>query len=90
MSPPKTCEPLHDRFPVLVHHIADNSFETMPHEEPLPFWLVNVPRDQWPSECPDFLKELGEKDRRIIGTPDKEYRRLSWEECVELIRTSQQ
>lgn len=54
----------------------------------MPFWLVNVPRDQWPSECPDFLKELGEKDRRIIGTPDKEYRRLAWEECVELIRTN--
>ncbi|KAK3215611.1 hypothetical protein GRF29_8g533368 [Pseudopithomyces chartarum] len=52
----------------------------MPHEEPLPFWLVNVPRDQWPTECPDFLKELSDKDRRIIGTPDSQYEKLTWEE----------
>jgi len=57
----------------------------MPHEEPLPFWLVNVPRDQWPAECPDFLNELGEKDRSIIGTPDSEYTRLSWEEVRHFI-----
>jgi hypothetical protein len=57
----------------------------MPHEEPLPFWLVNVPRDHWPAECPDFLKELGEKDRSIIGTPDSEYQKLSWEEVRHFI-----
>ncbi|KAJ4351868.1 uncharacterized protein N0V89_007212 [Didymosphaeria variabile] len=57
----------------------------MPHEEPLPFWLVNVPRDQWPTECPDFLKELGEKDRRIIGTPDSEYKKLTWDEVKHFI-----
>ncbi|KAF2469160.1 uncharacterized protein BDR25DRAFT_264366 [Lindgomyces ingoldianus] len=58
----------------------------MPHEEPLPFWLVNVPRDQWPKECPEFLKECGEKDRSIIGTPDAEYKRLSWDEVTEITR----
>lgn len=56
----------------------------MPHEE-LPFWLVNVPRDQWPAECPDFLRDVGEKDRMIIGTPDSEYKRLSWQEVQEII-----
>jgi hypothetical protein len=59
----------------------------MPHEEPLPFWLVNVPRDQWPTECPEFLKEIGEKDRSIIGTPDHEYMRLTWDECLQIIST---
>ena len=59
----------------------------MPHEieEPLPFWLVNVPRADWPSECPDFLQNVGDKDRRIIGTPDAEYTRLSWEEVKQII-----
>lgn len=56
----------------------------MPHEE-LPFWLVNVPRDQWPAECPDFLRDVGEKDRMIIGTPDSDYKRLSWQEVQEII-----
>ncbi|KAF2029498.1 hypothetical protein EK21DRAFT_112871 [Setomelanomma holmii] len=58
----------------------------MPHEEPLPFWLVNVPRDLWPAGCPEFLKECNEKDRRIIGTPDDEYDLLTWDEVKELVR----
>ncbi|KAL5440644.1 hypothetical protein PMIN05_004837 [Paraphaeosphaeria minitans] len=57
----------------------------MPYEEPLPFWLVNVTRDQWPAECPDFLEELGDKDRRIIRTPDSEFKRLTWDEVKHLI-----
>lgn len=57
----------------------------MLHEE-LPFWLVNVPRDQWPAECPDFLRDVGEKDRMIIGTPDSKCKRLSWQEVQEIIR----
>jgi hypothetical protein len=57
----------------------------MPHEEPLPFWLVNVPRDQWPTECPEFLKECSEKDRNIIGTPDDKYTLLTWDEVRELV-----
>lgn len=60
---------------------------TMPHEEPLPFWLVNIPRDEWPAECPEFLKALGDKDRRIIGTPDSEYKKLTWDEVKHLIST---
>jgi hypothetical protein len=56
----------------------------MPHEE-LSFWLVNVPRDQWPTECPDFLRDVGEKDRMIIGTLDSDYKRLSWQEVQEII-----
>ncbi|KAF2198413.1 hypothetical protein GQ43DRAFT_443375 [Delitschia confertaspora ATCC 74209] len=60
----------------------------MPHEEPLPFWLVNVPRNEWPPKCPEFLLECGEKDRRIIGSPDSEYKRLSWDEVKQLIQTN--
>jgi hypothetical protein len=60
----------------------------MPHQEPLPWWLVNVPRDQWTEECPEFLRECGEKDRGIIGTPNSEYRRLSWDEVREIISTT--
>ncbi|KAF2708176.1 hypothetical protein K504DRAFT_534817 [Pleomassaria siparia CBS 279.74] len=61
----------------------------MSHQEPLPFWLVNVPREQWTEECPEFLKECGEKDRSIIGTPDSEYKRLSWDQVKEIIRINQ-
>ena len=51
----------------------------------MPFWLVNVPRDQWPAECPAFLAEIGDKDRTIIGTPDSEYKMLNWDQVRELV-----
>ena len=61
----------------------------MPHEvkdnETIPFWRVNVPREEWEEECPDFLREVGDKDKRIIGTPDEEYKRLDWGEVKQII-----
>ena len=53
----------------------------------LPFWLVNVPEEQWPSECPDFLKDCSDKDKRIIGTPDGEYKVLTWDKVREIVST---
>ncbi|CAN9160768.1 hypothetical protein CUC08_Gglean003193 [Alternaria sp. MG1] len=59
----------------------------MPHEE-LPFWLVNVPRDQWPSECPDFLRDISEKDKGIIGTPDEHYKVLTWDQVRDIVESN--
>ncbi|KAI8932366.1 hypothetical protein NX059_010556 [Plenodomus lindquistii] len=57
-------------------------------EQELEFWNVNIPPELQTRECPDFLKDCGEKDRRIIGTRDEEYRMLEWEEVKEIIRTN--
>ncbi|USP76300.1 hypothetical protein yc1106_03574 [Curvularia clavata] len=54
----------------------------------LPFWLVNVPEDQRPSECPDFLKDCSDKDQKIIGTPDGEYKVLTWDEVREIVKSN--
>lgn len=51
----------------------------------LPWWQVNVPEDLRTDECPDFLKECGEKDRGIIGTPDSAYRPYNWEQVKDII-----
>ena len=51
----------------------------------LPYWLVNVPRKEWPDECPDFLRSITDKDRGIVGTPDSEYHRLSWPEVQSVV-----
>lgn len=51
----------------------------------LPYWLVNVPREEWPDKCPEYLRNLDERDREILGTPDAEYKRMSWEEIDELV-----
>ena len=54
-------------------------------EQNLPYWLVNVPQEEWPSSCPEFLVNANEKDREILGTPDAEYHRLTWPELQHII-----
>jgi hypothetical protein len=56
----------------------------MPHEE-ISWWNFNIPALDRTVECPDFLRDAGEKDRRLIGSWDADYERLSWEEVKELI-----
>ena len=53
----------------------------------IPYWLVNVPSAEWPSECPTFLQNISQKDREIIGTPDSDYHRLSWPEVRKVVGT---
>lgn len=46
--------------------------------EDLPYWQVNVPEHLRTAECPDFLRNLTDKDRGIISTPDSEYVFDTW------------
>lgn len=56
----------------------------MVHES-LPYWQVNVPRDQSPLFCPDFLINANAKDQAILSTPDAEYHRQTWPEVQQII-----
>lgn len=56
-----------------------------PESISLPYWLVNVPPDQWPAECPDFLRDLPPKNVMILSTPDEHYKRQGWEEVQDII-----
>lgn len=56
----------------------------MPHEE-LPFWNFNLSPNEWTAECPDFLRHVNDKDRRLIGRWDSDYERQSWERVQEII-----
>ena len=55
--------------------------------ESLPYWLVNVPKPQWPAECPDFLRDISERDKAMISIPESEFHRLTWPEVQELVST---
>lgn len=64
----------------------------MPPDEPLaktetdlPYWLVNVPRSQWPAQCPEFLVNASERDRKILSTPDDQSHRLTWKEAQQIV-----
>lgn len=45
----------------------------------LPYWLMNLPRSQWPTECPSFLRDLPPKSIRCLSTPDEKYQRQDWD-----------
>ncbi|KAK4105504.1 hypothetical protein N658DRAFT_122004 [Parathielavia hyrcaniae] len=45
----------------------------------LPYWQINVPEHLRTAECPDFLRNLNDKDLRIISTPDNEYEIDPWD-----------
>ncbi|KFY38905.1 hypothetical protein V495_06266 [Pseudogymnoascus sp. VKM F-4514 (FW-929)] len=46
----------------------------------LPYWQVNVPPEEREEECPPFLLSAKGKDVEILGTPDSEYKRMTWPE----------
>lgn len=56
-------------------------------EGQLPFWLMNIPRNQWPNQCPEFLINSSERDKRIMSVPNDQYQRATWEEVQEYIRS---
>ncbi|KAL8644803.1 MAG: hypothetical protein Q9210_007067 [Variospora velana] len=51
----------------------------------MPYWCYNVPEEQWPAECPDFLFNLSERDQKLVGTRDQDYERLTWLEVRKVI-----
>ncbi len=44
----------------------------------LPYWQVNIPEHLRTTECPEFLRNVSDKDRGIISTPDSDYEVDSW------------
>ncbi|KAL8635781.1 MAG: hypothetical protein Q9228_006764 [Teloschistes exilis] len=57
--------------------------------EDIPYWRANVPKDQWPAECPEFLLNLSERDQQLVGKLDKDYHRLTWPEVKKVIADNQ-
>ncbi|KAK2611240.1 hypothetical protein N8I77_004601 [Diaporthe amygdali] len=57
------------------------------YSDPLPYWQVNIPPEDREEKCPEFLRDVSNKDVGIIGTPNEEYRVQTWQEVVGFIRT---
>jgi len=56
----------------------------MPHEE-LPFWHFNVPRLERTASCPDYLINVSDKDRNLIGQWDSDYEPMTWSEVKSFV-----
>lgn len=54
-------------------------------QSPLPYWIINVPESQRPTECPEFLLDISDRNKEIINLPQDEYDILSWPEVQDLI-----
>lgn len=100
-SSKKRCSPLQFRtnsafvltppaFSPLTHAkpprvFLDKKQINMPHET-LPYWHFNIPIEERTTECPDYLQNLSEKDKRLIGTWDDEFEVITWEEAKDIVR----
>ncbi|KAF4975301.1 hypothetical protein FZEAL_7899 [Fusarium zealandicum] len=54
----------------------------------LQYWNYNIPLDERTEECPVFLRNVSEKDRGILSTPDEEYHISSWDEVREIAQAN--
>ena len=68
--------------------VADAISEYKDGQRPLPYWLLNVPESQWPSQCPAFLTDISPRNLDIINVPSDEFQLLSWAEVQETIRAN--
>ena len=75
----------YDFFSLGFPLIMPTEITTSPSAESLPYWLVNVPRAEWPAECPDFLRDLPAKSILCLSTPDELYQRQKWDFVKESI-----
>ena len=60
--------------------------EGLERDQSIPYWNMNIPKEQWTPECPTFLQNLPESDCNVLGTKDDAYHRMTWEEVREVIR----
>lgn len=58
-----------------------------PEPEPLPYWQVNVPREDREEACPEYLQNLSDKDVAIIGTRDENFHAQSWDRVADIVRS---
>lgn len=52
----------------------------------VPYWNVNVPREEWTEECPDYLADVDQNDRKHLSVWDEDYHVQSWAEVQDVIR----
>ncbi|KAL8719135.1 MAG: hypothetical protein Q9225_003824 [Loekoesia sp. 1 TL-2023] len=64
--------------------VLKSCLETMAYPD-IPYWRANVPEDQWPTRCPEFLQNLSERDEKLVGRLDEDYHRLTWPEVKEVV-----
>ncbi|KAK5269116.1 hypothetical protein LTR96_005900 [Exophiala xenobiotica] len=51
------------------------------------YWNANQAKESWTKECPEFLVGTSEKNKGILSRKDEEFRRRSWEEVKELVKS---
>lgn len=75
-------------FRHILNIICREDMSSKSPKEPLPYWLVNVPKSQWPSECPAFLADQSQRNRDLLSIPDTEYKLQTWDEIKEIIQNN--
>lgn len=79
-----TCAP-DATFTPSTYSTTGHSTPIEAESKPLPYWLVNVPEERWPTTCPEWLRDVSEKNKRVLSTPDEMFKRQDWDAAIRLI-----
>ncbi|KAI9654733.1 MAG: hypothetical protein M1831_005320 [Alyxoria varia] len=52
----------------------------------IPFWNVNIPKEEWTDHCPDYLSQVDHYDQAQLAVKDDEYQAMSWQEVKVIVR----
>jgi hypothetical protein len=44
----------------------------------LEYWQLNLPSDKIPSECPVYLQNISDKDKKVLSTRDADFPIMTW------------
>ena len=53
--------------------------------ETMAYWNVNMPSNEWTTECPDFLTDVDDHDRTHLATKDQDYSLMSWQDVQNIV-----
>lgn len=56
-----------------------------PDEHQLPYWLLNVPKSDWPKSCPDYLQDISPRNRAILSVDNDKFVKATWEQVKEIV-----
>lgn len=64
----------------------NQEFTEVPAESgQLPYWHVNIPVEQREEECPEFLREISDRNKEILTVPADSFQYLTWADVKSMI-----
>ena len=62
-----------------------HSEQSTPSPEPLPYWLVNLPENEWTDSCPDYLRDISARNQHLLSVANDKLSRYGWKRVKDIV-----